>query len=89
MRAILRNCLRNKGGRRFSGFLMPATACRRTLQDLIVPPPVINSDLQNSYPRFRRSSVRVKLGLRFFGSLESLQQFKSVVSFRELVQIPR
>ena len=42
-----------------------------------------NSDLQNSYPTFRRSSVRVKLGLYFFDSLESLQQFKSVVSFRD------
>jgi len=62
---------------------------RRTLQDLIVPPPVDNSDLQKSYPTFRCSSVRVKLGLRFFDSLESLQQFKSVVSFRELAQIPR
>jgi len=44
---------------------------------------VDNSDLQNSYPTFRRSSVRVKLGLYFFDSLESLQQFKSVVSFRD------
>ena len=43
-----------------------------------------NPDLQNnSYPTFCRSSVRVKLGLRFFDSLESLQQFKSVVSFFE------
>ena len=66
---------------------------RRTLQDLIVPPSVNNSDLQNSYHTFRRSSVRVKLGLRFFDSLESLNLcssdlafeswFKSVVSLRE------
>jgi len=61
---------------------------RRTLQDLIVHPSVSNSDFQNLYPTFRRSSVRVKLGLRFFDSLESMQ-FKSVVSFRELVQIRR
>ena len=47
---------------------------RRTLQDLIA------RDASSFV-------VRVGLGLRFFGSFESLQQFKSVVSFRELVQL--